>query len=94
MCDYDRGHVLARKQLAISYECGASGVKKDLIRSYLWYVLTGPEESSAVERSERIRENLMPRELAEAEQLLSDWEPGQCERLLDVPLSPSRAADR
>ena len=78
----DQGLPEARARVGILYEYGAAEVDRDLVRACLWYRLAAPEDYSAARDAERIRGNLTPNEIAEAEQLLSAWEPGQCEREL------------
>lgn len=83
----DQGHSEARIRIGILYESGSVGFRRDLVRTYVWYKLAAPEDPWAARHAERIRSSLSPNEIAEAERLLSAWEPGQCERDL-VPADP------
>ena len=78
----DQGHPEARARLGMLYEYGSAEVDRDLVRACLWYRLAAPEDYWAARDAERILGNFTPNEIAEAEQLLSGWELGQCEREL------------
>jgi len=80
----DQGLPEARYRLGVLYEHGSEILPKDNVKSYQWYMLStdlsddwagGAREAAA----RRIYEKLTPKQMTEAERLVSEWHPGQCE---------------
>lgn len=81
----DREYPQALAEVGRLYTTDNIVVKKDLLRAYLWYSLA---EERSYKGGPNITTLLSPKELAEAQRLVKDWElhPGQCEREL-IPAS-------
>lgn len=77
----DRGYAEARYRLGLLYENGSEGIKKDYVRSYLWYALSAQSGSFSGKRDAlRLKEDILNAEsIAAAENMVEKWQPGQCE---------------
>jgi len=79
----EKGGSEAQWRLASILYYGWYGVAKDHIRSYMWYSLASTGSGIWAEWATRQLvtrfDELSPVELAQAEQMVADWEPGQCE---------------
>ena len=74
---------------------------RDLQRSYLWYKLASSQtrngseyydkstQENASNQLAHLKKTMTEWEIAEAEQLFSEWKPGQCEQ----ELAPGKADD-
>jgi len=75
----DQGHPKAQIEVGRLFSEGVAGAQPDLGRAYVWYSLAirgcfvGSELQS-------LKEKMSPQEIAEAEHMLANWKPGQCER--------------
>lgn len=81
----DNGVISAQRRLGLLYGSGIYGVIEDKIRSYVWYQLAadnGDDESAMWVENYRNANKLSASELMEAEQLLADWQKGQCSKEL------------
>lgn len=81
----DLGHADAQKHIADIYYFGTYNIDRDLVRAYVWYTLAvnGGNENAEKTLSLVISE-LTPEQLKEAQNLLKEWAPGQCEDDLNV----------
>jgi TPR repeat protein len=87
----DKGYVQALVEVGNLYWRGHAGTSKDLERAFVWYALADKQGSDSwdVWELRQIKQEMTPQQLAEAEQMLADWKPGQCERdLLRTRESP------
>jgi hypothetical protein len=77
----DQGHPEARYRLALLYENGDGDFEKDLVKAYMWYVLAGESGKYWGGRHAlRLKQEVLgPEELAEAQNAVQQWRPGQCE---------------
>jgi hypothetical protein len=75
----DGGHPNAQIEVGRHYSQGVDGVTKDLKRAYVWYSLAQGAFGRGV-HLQLIAKEMTPEQIAEAEQMLTDWKPGQCER--------------
>lgn len=74
------GHADAQKHIGDFYYFGAYGIKKDVIQAYVWYSLAAKAgDIRAGEVLLRIKPELSPTQLTEAQKLLDEWAPGQCQ---------------
>jgi hypothetical protein len=80
----DQGHPRARYQLALIYENGNEGVKRDLVKAYMWYVLAGESgEYWGGRHALRLKQDVLgPEELSAAQQAVQEWRPGQCKSVV------------
>jgi len=82
----DTGYSEAQYRVGLLYENGAEGVPKDLVRAYMWYRLAAGTDAlsdvRAAQEARRIRQELSAEQAAQAEILIREWKPGQCERKL------------
>jgi len=77
----DLGHADARKRIAELYLYGNYSVNKDLVQAYVWYHLaTKSGNDEALRQLDTITGIMTAEQLAEAQRLLEQWQPGQCER--------------
>jgi hypothetical protein len=79
----EQGNPHAQNEVARLYRQGVGSVEKDLRRAYVWYkfaVQNGHEEYQW--KLEEVTESLTSEQMAEAEKILANWQPGQCEREL------------
>jgi hypothetical protein len=79
----DHGNLNARHDLGMYYEDGREGLKKDLVRAYVWYRLSATDSNTANLSVRRIRGKLSSDQLADAQRMYREWKPGQCEQDLD-----------
>jgi hypothetical protein len=84
----DQGNNEAQYLLALFYETGSNGVTKDLVKSYMWYQISAFTEGNMrpTNQAQRVWNNLTAEQSIQAETLLRNWKPGQCEREL-VPIN-------
>jgi hypothetical protein len=84
----DHGNAEAQYRLAVLYETGSNGVTKNLVKSYMWYQITASRGGymRPADQAQRLREILTAEQAIQAEALLRNWKPGQCEREL-VPIN-------
>lgn len=82
----DQGHPQARYRLALLYENGYEGIKKDLIRAYIWYRLSENTGNSWGGKKAQIleKEYLDTHDLVIAKKTIKEWKPGQCMIELDL----------
>lgn len=79
----DRGYPHAQAEVGRIYKWGLLGIPSDQKRAYVWYSLAIKKHPAGWEDEYlTTRETLSPEQLLEAEEMLADWEPGQCERHL------------
>jgi len=81
----DQGHPHAQNELASLYLQGRRGINRDVASAYLWYSLAlrnGHEEYRW--RIEEVARLMTPEQSAQAEEMLANWQPGECERKLIV----------
>jgi hypothetical protein len=85
----DQGHPNAQEEVGNRFAQGIDGVRQDLRRAYVWYLraatkfkpdYTSPSHRRRVMSLESIRREMTSEQVVEAEILLADWKPGQCER--------------
>ena len=75
----DLGHADARLHIGDIYHYGEYGSRLDPVRAWVWYSLADRSgEPKAAEKLSRITTGLSPKQLEEAKQELTTWEPGQC----------------
>ena len=68
----DQGFVGAQYNLGEMYYEGR-GVPKDYVLAYMWLDLAATQDKTFAEPRDRIKENLTPQQLSEAEQLAREW---------------------
>jgi hypothetical protein len=80
----DNGYFKAQVEVGNLYWRGRLGAKIDLRKAYVWYSLADKSGSDNwdVWELRSVKNEMTPDELTEAEQMLADWRPGQCERNL------------
>ena len=82
----DQGLSQAQGRLADIYYNGWFGINTDFVRSYLWFALAARSQDkwgAWAERQRKSRFNeLTVAGVRQAEKMLADWQPGQCEREL------------
>jgi len=82
LCDAaDLGPPRAQLEVGARYALGIYGVQVDHIRAYVWYSLANRGCYDDV-RYELLKQGMATQQIAEAELMLADWEPGQCEKAL------------
>lgn len=81
----DAGHLKAQRHIGRLYDLGFGPLKRDTMRAYYWLRL--PASRGNDEYSWR-RKQLDPDQIAEAERLTEEWQPGQCEQELADALKP------
>ena len=77
----DAGYSEARYRLGLLYEVGSEGVPVDPVKAYMWYRLaasTGDYMRSA-NQAKRLQETFTPEQANQADTLIQNWKPGQCE---------------
>jgi hypothetical protein len=84
----DQGHPEARYRLALIYENGSEGFAPDPVQAYLWYVLAGESgKYQGGQQALRLKQEVLgPAQLAEAQQAVQAWRPGQCEHQTGLPV--------
>ncbi len=71
----ERNLAISQYNLGVLHETGR-GVELDLLEAYRWYSLAAKQGNrGAVERRDAVAAQLMPDELALAQQLVADWRP-------------------
>lgn len=74
----DNEHPNAQIEVGRHISQGIYGIHTDLRRAYVWYSLAA---RGGIDTHIRlIRHKMTNKQITEAEQMLVDWEPGQCER--------------
>lgn len=82
--DADSGQADAQKHIGDLFYLGTHGIKRDLIRAYVWYSLAATGGNiEATRQLYPLIDELFPDQSDEAVRQLLDWEPGQCERDLN-----------
>jgi len=78
----DLGHPDARFRLALLYENGNEGVRKDYVMAYLWYWLAGASGNYwGGKNALRLRKDYLgPKAIKNADEMTRNWQSGQCER--------------
>jgi TPR repeat protein len=72
----EQGEARSQLALSITYARGVSGVPQDLVQAYKWLNLAAAQGlEAAIERKERLRSEMTPEQIAEAEKLSSAWKP-------------------
>ena len=87
----DQGYFQARLEVGNLYWRGQLNTRKDFIMAYVWYSLAAKVSNGDwdVWELRSVKNEMTPHQLAESEQMLADWEPGQCER--DLASDSSRS---
>lgn len=82
----DQGHTHAQAELGRAYKLGLAPGGQDVTHAYMWYSLAAQSASGGSYEWKRlaVRMLMTADQIAEAERMLADWKPGQCERDLDV----------
>jgi hypothetical protein len=77
----DQGHPEARYRLAILYENGSEGIRKDSVMAYVWYTLAGESGEYWGGRNalRLMKDNLSTEAIKQAEDMVRKRQPGQCE---------------
>lgn len=88
----DLGNPEAQYRLALLYENGSEGLTKDSVRAYMWYRIS---ESTGgymrpSDQAERLLVTMTPEQAGQAEQLVHNWRPGECERRVLPDSTPNR----
>ena len=85
----DTGHPEAQYRLGLLYENGSEGMPIDKTRAYMWYRISasGASYMRAADHAKRVHDGLNPDQAAQADALVREWEPGQCERDLKLDYS-------
>jgi len=88
----DQGYAAAQLELGRLYWKGLKGVKQDSRWAYAWYSLAaqGGYKDWEVWELPSLTSQMTPRQLSQAQQMLAEWEPGQCERELTSRSSQAR----
>lgn len=81
----DSGYPEAMFKLGVLYEGGQDGFPIDPTRAYMWYRISASTANydKAAIQAERLLKELSPEQEFQAEMLVREWEPGQCERDLN-----------
>ena len=77
----DGGHPNAQIEVGRHFAQGIGGLTPDLRRAYVWYSLANRSFPDLVQLQSVIKQ-MSPEQIAEAEQMLVSWKPGQCAREL------------
>ena len=77
----DGGHPNAQIEVGRHFAEGVCGVRQDLRHAYVWYSLA-KTSLPEIAHLRLIVPKMTSEQIAEAEQMLADWKPGQCEREL------------
>jgi hypothetical protein len=75
----DQGHPKAQIEVGRHFGEGVAGAQPNLGLAYVWYSLAIRGCFSGSEL-QLLKDKMSPQEVAEAEQMLANWKPGQCER--------------
>ena len=76
----DGGQPWARMEIGRLYQEGIV-LKKNQFRAYLWYALAGQAGLvNALDEIIDLRKQMSLEQIKEADQLITDWQPGQCEQ--------------
>lgn len=80
----DQGNTEAQYRLALLYENGGKNVTKDIVMSYMWYQISASRGGYmlAADQAQRLHDKLTAEQASQAELLIQEWKPGQCERNL------------
>lgn len=71
----EQGFSRAQNNLGVMYEYG-EGVAQDTVEAYKWYTLAAAQDHEYAKISiERLQENMEKNQIAEAQRLLSEWQP-------------------
>jgi hypothetical protein len=86
-----RGHATARWKMAHSYRSDYLGLEQDLVLAYVWYTLSFEAGVTIAEQyRDRLSQEMIPDQIAEAERLVAEWEPNpaECEIKSDESNAP------
>lgn len=87
----DAGSLTAREALGRAYFFGSMGVAEDLPRAYMWYQLAARVYAPPGTQSgsmQPICDAMTPEQRSVAQQLLENWNAGQCAMQLALPVTP------
>jgi hypothetical protein len=87
----DQEYVQAQVQVGDFFRHGWYPVEQDLTQAYLWYSLAARGDGRHLYESKllAVKRVMTSDHIAEAERMLADWKPGQCELEL-VPYNPGK----
>lgn len=87
----DQEYVRAQVQVGDFFRHGWYPVEQDLTQAYLWYSLAarGDDRHLYESKLQAVKRVMTSDHIAEAERMLADWKPGQCEFEL-VPYTPGK----
>jgi len=86
----DKGNPDARYRLAVLYENGSEGINKNIIKSYMWYMLANESKHYwSKHHIVRLRKELLGHsEYNKFSNVVDNWKPGQCE--IDLGLNDDK----
>ena len=76
----NQGHAKAQHELGIVYWRGVEPFEQDTVRAYMWYSLAASNGYGySAAHNDLVAAQMTAEQIAEAERLVEEWEPGECE---------------